>query len=147
MHRSFAQRTAVVAFWVKARLHQARRERNNGRIALQLQQRGLNLQAAEAERGLQRVDRRLKPGASFVTVHPSAPHGEGERDVRMSRYAAFLTLSGAERRQAAAAREKAERELTILSPARDEALLRDAGFGGASRFHMGCTFRGWIGCA
>jgi len=41
-------------------------------------------------------------------------------------------------------REKMEKELTILSPAQDEAILREAGFGDIRLFFTGFTFRGWV---
>lgn len=93
------------------------------------------------------IHRRLKPGAPFVAAHLSVEDGEGERDVWMSRYAAFLTASGVEPRQAEAARDKVERELPILTPAQDEAILREAGFGEVHLFYVGFTFRGWVAYA
>ena len=89
------------------------------------------------------IHRRLKPGAPFVAAHLSVADGEGEREVWMARYAAFLAASGADPRQAAATREKVEKELSILPPAQDEAILRDAGCGDVRLFYMGFTFRGW----
>jgi tRNA (cmo5U34)-methyltransferase len=93
------------------------------------------------------IHRRLKPGAPFVAAHLSMADGEGERDAWMSRYAAFLTASGVEPRLAAAAPEKMRRELTILTPAQDEAILREAGFGEVQLFYVGFTFRGWVAYA
>jgi len=65
----------------------------------------------------------------------------------MSRYAAFLVASGSEPRQAAATREKVEKELAILTPSQDEAILREAGFSDVGLFYAGFTFRGWIAYA
>ncbi|MDP9602297.1 class I SAM-dependent methyltransferase [Variovorax sp. NFACC27] len=90
------------------------------------------------------IHRRLKPGAPFVMAHLSVEDGPGERETWMSRYAAFLVASGSDPRQAAATREKVEKELTILSPAQDEAMLRDAGFSDIRLFFTGFTFRGWV---
>ena len=90
------------------------------------------------------IHRRLKPGAPFVAVHLSVEDGEGERDLWMSRYAAFLVSSGADPHKAAAAREKVQKELSILSPAQDEAVLREAGFKDIRLFFTGFTFRGWV---
>ena len=36
--------------------------------------------------------------------------------------------------------------LPILSPEEDEALLREAGFGGVELFYAGFTFKGWVAC-
>lgn len=90
------------------------------------------------------IHRRLKPGAPFVAAHLSVEDGEGERDLWMSRYAAFLVSSGTDPHKAAAAREKVQKELSILSPAQDEAVLREAGFKDIRLFFTGFTFRGWV---
>ena len=93
------------------------------------------------------IHRRLKPGAPFVAAHLSMDDGVGERDLWMSRYAAFLVASGVDPRQAAAARQKVGEELPILTPAQDEAVLREAGFSEVQLFYVGFTFRGWVGYA
>lgn len=90
------------------------------------------------------IHRRLKPGAPFVAAHLSVEDGEGERDIWMSRYAAFLVSSGSDPRQAAMTREKVQKELSILSPSQDEAVLREAGFKDIRLFFTGFTFRGWV---
>lgn len=93
------------------------------------------------------IHRRLKPGAPFVAAHLSTEDGHGEREVWMSRYAAFLVASGVEPRQAEAARDKVQMELPILTPAQDEAILREAGFAEVQLFYVGFTFRGWVAYA
>lgn len=93
------------------------------------------------------IHRRLKPGAPFVVAHLSVEDGEGQRETWMKRYAAFLVSSGSDPKQAAATSEKVQKELAILSPAQDEAILREAGFGGVQLFYVGFTFRGWVAYA
>jgi tRNA (cmo5U34)-methyltransferase len=93
------------------------------------------------------VRRRLKPGAPFVVAHFSFPQGEGERDLWLSRYAAFLVASGVEPQKAANAHAAVDAHLHILTPEEDEAVLRDAGFWGVSLFYTGFTFRGWVAYA
>ena len=93
------------------------------------------------------VRRRLRPGAPFVVAHLSFPQGEGERDLWLSRYAAFLVSSGTEAQKAANARTAVDAHLHILTPEQDEATLRDAGFSGVSLFYAGFTFRGWVAYA
>lgn len=98
------------------------------------------------------IHRRLKPGAPFVAVHFSVEDGRtedgrSERDVWMSRHAAFLIASGVEPRQAADTREKLQSQLPILTPAQDEAILREAGFSDVQLFYVGFTFRGWVAYA
>lgn len=93
------------------------------------------------------IHRRLKPGAPFISAHLSIESDERNRDVWMSRYAAFLIESGVAPRQANAAREKIDRELPILTPAQDEDILREAGFREIQLFYVGFAFRGWVAYA
>ena len=37
--------------------------------------------------------------------------------------------------------------LPVLSPAQDEALMREAGFGELQLFYAGMAFRGWVASA
>jgi tRNA (cmo5U34)-methyltransferase len=103
------------------------------------------IERQERLRTLVQVQRRLKPGAPFVVAHFSVP--QGERDLWLSRYAAFATASGIERSQAENARAGIADRLPILSPEEDEGLLREAGFHGVSLFYAGFAFRGWVACA
>lgn len=94
------------------------------------------------------VHKRLRPGAPFVVAHLSIEDGRaGERSEWLSRYLAFQAFNGADPARAAAAREKVQRELAILSPTQDEAVLRAAGFTGVTQFFMGFAFRGWVAYA
>ncbi|MFB6418149.1 MULTISPECIES: class I SAM-dependent methyltransferase [Bradyrhizobium] len=102
---------------------------------------------AERRRIASEIRRRLKPGAAFVVAHLSAPDGEKERPLWLSRYSAFLAASGVEPDKAAAARNAVTNHLEILEPAQDEAVLRDAGFSEPTLFYTGFTFRGWVAYA
>lgn len=79
--------------------------------------------------------------------HLSAPSGEDERPLWLSRYSAFLAASGVEPDKAAAARDAVTNHLEILGPAQDEAILREAGFSDPTLFYIGFTFRGWVAYA
>jgi tRNA (cmo5U34)-methyltransferase len=103
------------------------------------------IERQERSRTLREVRRRLKPGAPFVVAHFSIPRHE--RDLWLSRYAAFATDSGIERAQAESARTGIGERLPILSPEEDERLLREAGFNGVSLFYAGFAFRGWVAWA
>lgn len=100
---------------------------------------------------LAEIRRRLKPGAPLVLAHLSVADGEGpggdggagERDLWLSRYAAFQVASGVTPEHAARARDKVAAELALLTPEEDEAVLREAGFGEVRMFYMGFAFRGW----
>jgi tRNA (cmo5U34)-methyltransferase len=104
---------------------------------------------------LKEISQRLKPGAPLVVAHLSVAVGEcadgegvaGERNLWLSRYAAFQVASGAPPEHAAKARDKVAAELAVLTPQEDEAVLREAGFRDVRMFYMGFAFRGWVGCA
>ena len=101
----------------------------------------------ERLRTLQELRRRLKPDAPLVVAHFSFPQGEGDRELWLSRYAAFAASSGIGPAQAQKAGSAIGQRLPILAPAEDEQLLRDAGFGNVSLFYAGFTFRGWVAYA
>ena len=94
------------------------------------------LEAEDRLRTLRALHRRLRPGAPFVAAHLSAPR-EG-RARWIDRYAAFAGIAPAQ------AREGVGQRLPILDPAEDEAILREAGFGGVEMFYAGLAFRGWV---
>lgn len=101
----------------------------------------------ERLRTLRELRRRLKPGAAFVVAHFSFPQGEGDRDLWLSRYAAFAASSGIDPAQARKAGTTIGERLPILAPEEDEQLLHDAGFEGVKLFYAGFTFRGWVAYA
>lgn len=105
------------------------------------------LSLEERRRTVAEIHRRLKPGAPFVVAHLSVPQGEGERELWLSRYAAFVVSSGIDPDKATKARAAIDVQLTILTPEQDEAILHEAGFSNVSLFYVGFTFRGWVGYA
>lgn len=102
----------------------------------------------EEERGatLAEIHRRLRPGAPFVVAHHSFPQGEAKA-LWLKRYAAFAVSSGVPAADAERAIAAIGERLPVLSPERDEALLRQAGFKDVSLFYAGFTFRGWVATA
>lgn len=96
---------------------------------------------------LREIRRRLRPGAPFVAAHLSFSQTPGERETWLSRYAAFVASSGVEPAKARAAAEAVGARLPVLSPAQDEALMREAGFGELQMFYAGMAFRGWVASA
>jgi tRNA (cmo5U34)-methyltransferase len=108
----------------------------------------LHFVALEARRRtVAEVRRRLKPGAPFVVAHFSFSQGAGERELWLSRYAAFAVASGMAPEQMANTSAAINERLTILTPEEDEAILREAGFSNVSLFYAGFTFRGWVAYA
>ncbi len=69
--------------------------------------------------------------------------GAGERDLWLSRYAAFQVAFGVPPEHSARARDKAAAQLT---PREEEAILREGGFDDVLIFYMGFAFRGWRAC-
>lgn len=102
------------------------------------------LDARERLRTLRELHRRLGPRAPLVTAHASFPQGAAERPRWLSRYAAFALASGADPEQVENARATVEAHLNLLDPARDEAILREAGFAEAELFFAAFTWRGWV---
>ena len=105
------------------------------------------IERQERLRTLREIHRRLKPGAPLVVAHFSFPQGAGERDLWLSRFAAFATASGIEPSKAESAASGIGAQLPILSPEDDETLLGQAGFHGVTLFYLGFTFRGWVAYA
>lgn len=105
------------------------------------------LEAAERQRTAAEVRRRLKPGAPFVVVHSSFPQGPSQRPLWLKRYARFAEASGVSEADAENARAMVDAHLDIYEPARDEAILRDAGFSDVQMFYAAFTWRGWVGYA
>jgi tRNA (cmo5U34)-methyltransferase len=98
----------------------------------------------ERARALSELWKRLKPGAPLVVAHHSFPQAPGEKDIWLSRFAAFATASGIPRDTAKAAAANIGRQLPALSPEQDEALLKAAGFVGIGLFYAALSFRGWV---
>ncbi|MFC5066733.1 class I SAM-dependent methyltransferase [Flaviflagellibacter deserti] len=98
----------------------------------------------ERLRTLVEIHRRLRPGAPFVVAHHSFPQDGDEKSLWLDRYAAFAVASGVPAEKARNAVAAIGDQLPILSPAEDEALLREAGFCDVGLFYAGFTFRGWV---
>jgi tRNA (cmo5U34)-methyltransferase len=93
---------------------------------------------------LRQIRRRLVPGAPFLAAHISFAQTEPERSIWIARHVAF---AGTDPAHAEAAKHAIGTRLSVLSPAEDEAMLREAGFSGVSLFYAGLSFRGWVGYA
>jgi tRNA (cmo5U34)-methyltransferase len=102
---------------------------------------------AERHRTLCQIHARLKPGAVFVVMHYSISQNRAERDLWLSRCAAFAISSGVDPEQARTAAAAIGDQLPILAPDQDEELMRKAGFSDISIFYVGLAFRGWVAYA
>ncbi|RYE75963.1 MAG: class I SAM-dependent methyltransferase, partial [Oxalobacteraceae bacterium] len=100
------------------------------------------LDAGERLRTLREIRRRMKPGAPFVAAHGSYP--QAQKDIWLSRYAAFAKASGVDPEQADTARQAVAAHVSMLDPEQDEAILREAGFSDVTLFYSAFTWRGWV---
>lgn len=101
----------------------------------------------ERSRTLKEIRRRLKPGAPFVLAHMSFPQAPGDRDLWLSRYAAFAIASGVDPEDARNAASAIGSRLPLLGPDEEERMLKEAGFTGTQLFYAGLAFRGWVAYA
>jgi tRNA (cmo5U34)-methyltransferase len=101
---------------------------------------------AETERArtLAGIHRRLAPGAPFVAMHLSFDQSSGRRSLWLQRYVAFAVSSGVPADKARIAADTIGAQVPVLSPARDEALMHEAGFTDIEVFYVGLGFRGWV---
>ena len=105
------------------------------------------LSAAERLRTVRAIHDRLRPGAPFVAAHACLPHEPTQRALWLDRYAAYGVASGIAPEQAETMRATVDASVNMLSPAEDEAILRDGGFRDACLFYTAFTWHGWIGHA
>ncbi|MDO1559737.1 class I SAM-dependent methyltransferase [Brevundimonas sp. 2R-24] len=91
--------------------------------------------------------RRLKPGAPLVLVDLCLDKAASNYDDRRDRYARFALNSGADADDVEATRTRLKEVLHTVPPARNEALLAEAGFKGIELFYAGLSWRGWVAYA
>lgn len=102
----------------------------------------------ERRRTAEQVRERLRPRAPFVVAHFSFPYqSDDERQLWLSRYAAFARAGGIDAATIATGLAAIDAQLHILTPDEDVQVLRDAGFTDIRQFYAGFTFCGWVGYA
>ncbi|MDJ0909051.1 MAG: class I SAM-dependent methyltransferase [Woeseiaceae bacterium] len=105
------------------------------------------LNAAERQKTVSEIVRRLKPGAPFVTAHCSFPQDSEHRDTWLARHREFTMASGVDAEVAENGRKDIADKLEVLDPEIDEKILVDAGLSDVTLFYSAFTWRGWIGRA
>lgn len=105
------------------------------------------LGAAERQRTVGQIHRRLVRRAPFVAAHSSFPQAEGERELWLSRYRDFAIASGVDPKQADNARAAVSSNLALYSPEEDAEILRAAGFREVQQFYAALSWRGWVAYA
>ena len=96
---------------------------------------------------LRAIHARLAPGAPFVVVDNCIDLNAPDADQLLDRYLRFGAHAGVDAEQLAKSRAMVRSSLGLVGPAREEALLAEAGFTGADLFFAGLSFRGWIAYA
>ncbi|MDB5507361.1 MAG: methyltransferase [Devosia sp.] len=96
---------------------------------------------------LREIHRRLKPGAPFVLAHISFPQTEPERSHWIARHVAYGQPDDVDPDILERGRQAIGTRLTILAPAEEEAMLREAGFDEVSLFYAALSFKGWVAYA
>lgn len=93
---------------------------------------------------LKHIRRRLNPGAPFLVINSSADKTSAAFERQLRGYRVFARRNGAPEEMTVAAAQAIRDHLPVLSPAREEALLGEAGFDEIELFYVGMMFRGWI---
>ena len=95
---------------------------------------------------LREMHRRMKRGARLVVAHHSAPAGADARHW-LTRSAAFAAVPDSDPAHVSISAAAMVERLPLLTPAEDEALLREAGFFDVALFYAAFSFRGWVATA
>lgn len=88
--------------------------------------------------------RRLSPGAPFILVDQCLDRTAPDFAQRLDRYAAYARASGVDAETVAGARASLAASTTMVTRARNEALLQEAGFQQAEVFYTAMAWTGWI---
>lgn len=89
------------------------------------------------------LKKRLKPGAPFVLVDCCIDISSPSAEFMLARYRDFALGSGADPEQVSTTCDRLVNVLKMVSPARNEALLKSAGFTDVELFYAGLSWRGW----
>lgn len=96
---------------------------------------------------LREIRRRLRPGAPFVLVDRCDDREGPDFRRNIDRYAAYARASGVAPETVAGAYESQKANPGLVTAARNEALMAEAGFTGLEPFYRGMEWRGWVAYA
>jgi len=96
---------------------------------------------------LKAIRARLKPNAPFVIAHLSIDKNDPASGRRFDRYLKFGSDSDMDPTVLKEAHERVRTHLNCVGPARDEELLREAGFQGVEPVFRGLYWCGWVAYA
>jgi tRNA (cmo5U34)-methyltransferase len=93
---------------------------------------------------LRDIHRRLNPGAPFLLINGCLDKTSARFGRDMARYSAFARFKGAPAEMTVMAATTVAEQVHLLAPARDEALLAEAGFHSVEPFYRGLWVHGWL---
>jgi tRNA (cmo5U34)-methyltransferase len=93
---------------------------------------------------LRDIHARLKPGAPFLLINGCLDKASARFARDMARYSAFARFKGAPEEMTRNAAVAVADQVHLLPPARDEALLGEAGFQSIEPFYRGLWVHGWL---
>jgi tRNA (cmo5U34)-methyltransferase len=96
---------------------------------------------------LKAIRNRLKPGAPFVLAHLSIDKNDPASGRQFDRYLKFGSDSEMDPKVLKDAHARLRTQLNCVAPARDEALLREAGFNEIEPIFRGLYWCGWVAYA
>lgn len=96
---------------------------------------------------LKAIRRRLKPGAPFILVDRCDSADNPLFNRNMDRYVAFAAANGVDPETLKNARSSHRGNPGLVTAARDEALLVEAGFSGIEGFYHAMNWHGWVAYA
>jgi tRNA (cmo5U34)-methyltransferase len=93
---------------------------------------------------LRAIRERLKPGAPFAIVDNCIDLAAADAEQKLQRFAQYAVDSGHDAARMDEMKALLKSTFHSISPAREEALLDEAGFTGTELFFAGLSWRGWI---
>lgn len=93
---------------------------------------------------LKDIRRRLKPGAAFVLVDRCDDRDSPDFDRNVDRYVAYAVSNGVDPGTLKNARASQHGNAAMVTAARDEALLNEAGFSNVEAFYHAINWYGWV---
>ncbi|QYF87697.1 bifunctional 2-polyprenyl-6-hydroxyphenol methylase/3-demethylubiquinol 3-O-methyltransferase UbiG [Brevundimonas sp. PAMC22021] len=96
---------------------------------------------------LKQIRRRIKPGAPFVLVDRCDSADSPLFDRNMDRYVAFAAANGVDAETLKNARASHRGNPGLVTAARDETLLTEAGFADIEHFYHAMNWHGWVAYA
>ena len=96
---------------------------------------------------LKDIRRRLKPGAPFILVDRCDSADNPLFDRNMDRYVSFAAANGVDPETLKTARASHRGNPGLVTAARDEALLAEAGFTDIEDFYYAMNWHGWVAYA